>query len=104
MLSEQVAYATVRTAPSGTMPSRQKRQSAINNLRASATIMIFRIRPLWFVTRATNHWLSCDAGCQRTHSQANSMSAERSRALPAFDIPCSRSIVPLRHGVGARPA
>jgi hypothetical protein len=97
-------HAAFRTAPSGTMPSRQKRHSAINSLRASATIMVFRIRPFLPVTRATNHWLSCDAGCHLVHSQANSISAARNLALPAFDIPCSRSIVPLRQGVGASPA
>jgi hypothetical protein len=28
----------------------------------------------------------------------------RSRGLPALEIPCSWSTVPLRHGVGASPA
>jgi len=36
--------------------------------------------------------------------QASWIIVVRRRGLPAFDTPCSRSIVPLRHGVGAKPA
>src|SRR3954449_8618171 len=32
------------------------------------------------------------------------MAVVRSRGLPACEIPCSRSILPLFHGLGARPA
>ena len=66
--------------------------------------MTFRVRPLLPATRSANHRVSRDSGCHRIHSQAISIRAERNLELPALEIPCSRSIFPLRHGVGARPA
>jgi hypothetical protein len=41
-------------APCGTRPCSRKRHSAIANLRATATIMIRRIRPLCPAVRCTN--------------------------------------------------
>jgi hypothetical protein len=42
------------------------------------------------------------SGQRHYRDQANSIMMWRRRGLPAFEIPCSRSIEPLRHGVGAR--
>src|SRR3954447_20426015 len=55
-------------------------------------------------TRLWNHRLSAEVGWFCSHSQASSTMVVRSRGLPALDTPCSRSIEPLCHGVGARPA
>lgn len=44
-----------RTAPSGTVPSVTKRHKAIISLRAIATSMIRRMRPLLEPTRSWNH-------------------------------------------------
>src|SRR6202011_442834 len=44
------------------------------------------------------------SACQRSHSQASSTIAARTRLLPSLPIPCSRSLPPLENGVPASPA
>src|SRR5882757_1832011 len=44
------------------------------------------------------------AGWYLTHIQASSTIVVRRRGLPAFEMPCSWSTLPLFHGLGARPA
>jgi hypothetical protein len=39
-----------------------------------------------------------------THIQTSSIIVVRRRGLPAFEMPCSWSMLPLFHGLGARPA
>src|SRR5712691_11880324 len=48
--------------------------------------------------------LSAEVGWFCNHSQASSTIVVLSRGLPALDTPCSWSIEPLFHGVGAKPA
>src|SRR3981081_1371056 len=71
----------------------------MRSLRASATIMIFLIRPPAFPTRSRNQADKVLSGCQRSHSQASSTLAARTRLLPSLPIPCSRSLPPLENGV-----
>lgn len=79
-------------------------QNATNSFRASATIVLLRIRPPLRWTRSWNHNVSAEAGWCRVQSQATWIIVVRRRGLPAFDTPCSWSIDPLFHGVGASPA
>ncbi len=53
----QASFASV-----GTSPVSQKRHSAINSLRASATIITRRMRPLAPAVRSSNHLLSTLSG------------------------------------------
>jgi hypothetical protein len=55
-------HAALNTAPSGTSPCVTQRQSAISNLRASATMAIRRIRPRSVPTRVRNQRLSALSG------------------------------------------
>jgi hypothetical protein len=80
------------------------RHSAISSLRASATMAIRRTRPVSAPTRSRNRRASALSGWCLTHNQASSTMMWRRRGLPALEMPCSRSIVPLRQGVGANPA
>ena len=57
--------------------------------------MIFLIRPPPNApTRARNHTDKALSGCQRNQVQASSTIAARTRLLPSFPIPCSRSLPP----------
>ena len=49
-------------APSITTPKATYFHSAINNFRASATMVGFFKRPLWRMTRSLNHKASADCG------------------------------------------
>src|SRR5262245_15488853 len=55
-------------------------------------------------TRWRNQQLRALAGWFLSHIQASSTIVVRRRGLPAFEIPCSWSMLPLFHGLGARPA
>lgn len=55
-------YQHATVAPSGTTPCVRKRQKAIISLRAIATIMVLRTRPLWAPTRSWNHCESALSG------------------------------------------
>jgi hypothetical protein len=91
-------------APSGISPGVTQRQRVIRSFRASATIVTRRITPA-FVTHARAKPSGQGAVGLMPHPQpGHSIMMWRRRGLPAFEIPCSRSIEPLRHGVGARPA
>src|SRR5215472_10116030 len=76
-------------APSMTTPAVVYRHRAIRSLRARATMIVLRIRPLRRRTRSWNHRLSVEVGWFRSHSQANSTMVVLSRGLPALDTPCS---------------
>src|ERR1700722_6316515 len=65
--------------------------------------MIFLIRPPIALTRARNHTDKALSDCQRNHVQASSTIAARTRLLPSFPIPCSRSLPPLENGVPPSP-
>jgi len=91
-------------APSITTPAVTYFQSATSSFRASATIAVLRWRPPLRLTRSSNHCVSAECGWCRTQSQASWISVVRSRGLPDFETPCSRSTDPLCQGVGARPA
>src|SRR6266404_8848375 len=88
------------TAPSITTPTVTYFHRATSSLRASATMAV--LRPRWLC--ALNQRASADCPWCRSHSQASWIIVLRSRGLPALDTPCSCSMLPLRHGVGARPA
>src|SRR5215469_13899400 len=88
-------------APSITTPAVTYFQKATRSFRASATIIILRARLLLW-TRSWNHRLSAEPGW-RSQSQASCSIVVRSLGLPDFETPCSRSTVPLCHGVGANP-
>jgi hypothetical protein len=73
------------TAPCGTRPCSRKRQSAITNLRATATIKTRQTRPLCPVDRRANHRVIALLGwCL---SQAAWIMVPRTWPLPARDIP-----------------
>src|SRR5690606_17818985 len=96
--------AVFNTAPSMTTPACTYFHRATNNLRASATLALFLARPPLACTRAVNHWLNADCGRWHNHTQDSWIIVARSRGLPAFETPCSCSMVPLCQGVGASPA
>ena len=56
------SQAQATRAPVGTRPVLANRHRATRSFRASATIMILRIRPRAPVVRAWNHWLSALSG------------------------------------------
>src|SRR6202163_4778614 len=92
------------TAPAGISPWVTYLERAMSSLRASATIEMRRVRPRSEPTRWRNQQLRALAGWYLTHIQASSIIVVRRRGLPAFEIPCSWSMLPLFHGLGARPA
>src|SRR5712671_7843464 len=79
-------------------------REGVSSLRASATIEMRRVRPRSEPTRWRNQQLRALAGWYLTHIQASSIIVVRRRGLPAFEMPCSWSMLPLFHGLGARPA
>jgi len=62
------------------------------------------VRPRSEPTRWRNQQLRALSGWYLTHIQASSTIVVRRRGFPAFEIPCSWSMLPLFHGLGARPA
>src|SRR6516164_5824868 len=93
----------VMTAPAGISPWLRYLARAMSSLRASATIEMRRIRPRLEPTRWRNQQLRALAGWYLTHIQASSTIVVRRRGLPAFEIPCSWSMLPLFQGLGVRP-
>src|ERR1700694_4560074 len=92
------------TAPAGISPWVTYLERAMSSLRASATIEMRRVRPRSEPTRWRNQQLRALSGWYLTHIQASSTIVVRRRGLPVFEIPCSWSMLPLFHGLGARPA
>jgi len=92
------------TVPAGISPWVTYLERAMSSLRASATIEMRRVRPRSEPTRWRNQQLRALSGWYLTHIQASSIIVVRRRGLPAFEMPCSWSMLPLFHGLGARPA
>src|SRR5262249_37443967 len=88
-------YPSWSTAPAGITPVSRKRQSAMSNLRATATIPIRRKRVPPPPKRSRNQTLRALAGCKRSQLQANSVVIQRTCRLPDLVIPCSRALSPL---------
>ena len=76
-------------------PVHRKRHSAIANLRATATIMIRRIRPLCPAVRCTNQRVIALFGWCFSQSQAAWIMVPRTWPRPAREIPWDRSTSPL---------
>src|SRR5215467_5148888 len=92
----------VMTAPAGISPWLTYLARAMSSLRASATIEMRRIRPRLEPTRWRNQRLRALAGWYLTHIQASSTIVVRRCGLPAFEIPCSWSMLPLFQGLGGQ--
>ena len=91
----QCRYRLASMAPCGTRPCSRKRHSAIANLRATATIMIRRIRPLCPAVRCTNQRVIALFGWCLSQSQAAWIMVPRTWPRPAREIPWDRSTSPL---------
>jgi hypothetical protein len=91
-----------RTTPYGTTPVVTNCQSAMSSLRASATIIVFRLFPA--ATRAPNHCARALRFWWVRKRQASWTMPRRTRALPALDSPFSRRRAPLSSGAPVRPA
>ncbi len=117
----QAALAGFSTAPLGTSPWVTNLQSAASSFRASATMAMRLTRPFPSRTRSRYQALKAlsgggrqgsargasgipTGGWLRSHSQASCPMALRTRLLPALEMPCSWSMPPLCHGLGASPA
>src|ERR1700753_1736802 len=90
----RVAQTGFMTAPAGISPWLIYLERAMTRLRASATIEMRRIRPRSEPTRWRNQQLRALAGWYLTHIQASSTIVVRRRGLPAFEMPCSWSMLP----------
>src|SRR3954451_556667 len=99
--SDQTA---LRTTPSGITPAVASLHSAINSLRASATIIVFLTAPLPPAVRSRYHRTRAASGWNIRKRQANWIRPQRTRGLPALPIPFSRRFEPLSSGVPVRPA
>src|SRR6516225_5143916 len=84
-------------APAGISPWLTYLERAMRSLRASATIEMRRTRPRLEPTRWRNQQVRALAGWYLTHIQASSTIVVRRRGLPAFEMPCSWSMLPLFH-------
>src|SRR6266478_5363520 len=91
------------TTPAGTSPVVTRRQRAISNLRARATIIVLRFLPALSV-RVRYHWLNALFFWKSKKRQANWIIPRRTRALPALASPFSRRLLPLSSGAPVRPA
>src|SRR4029453_2389331 len=69
-LHRQSAYPSLSTAPAGKTPVSRKRQSAMSNLRATATIPIRRKRFPPLPKRSRNQTLRALSGCKRSQLHA----------------------------------
>ena len=103
VLSECLSHAARNTTRVGTSPVVARRHRAINNLRASATIIVLRFLPALAV-RARYHWVNALSFWWSKKRQANWIMPRRTRALPAFASPFSRRLLPLSSGAPVRPA
>ena len=73
-----------RTIPSGTMPSRTRRQRAIRSLRAKATIIVLRV-PRAFSVRARNHCAKELSFWNMRNRQASWITPRRTRKSAGSD-------------------
>ncbi len=89
--------------PCGISPVVTRRQSAINSLRASATIIVLRVAPRASAVRARYHWAKALSFWNIRKRQANCSMPRRTRALPARANPFSRRREPLSSGVPVSP-
>src|SRR5262244_2001629 len=71
------AYRAFSTAPAGITPVARKRQSAMSNLRATATIPSRRKRWPPLPKRSRNQTLRALSGCKRSQLHANSVVIQR---------------------------
>src|SRR5262245_46998857 len=94
-LHRQSIYPSLSPAPSGNTPVSRNRQSAMSNVRATATIPIRRKRLPPPPKRSRNQPLKALSGRKRTQLHANSMVIQRTCRLPDLVIPCSRALSPL---------
>src|SRR6516225_865632 len=88
------------TAPAGISPWLTYLERAMSSFRASATIAMRRVRPRSEPTRPRNQQVRALSGWYLTHIQASSIIVVRRHALPAFEMPCSWSMLPLFQGLG----
>src|SRR5271169_3499826 len=91
------------STPTGTVPSSTKRHKSINNLRASATIIVLRTPRGPLAVRASNHLASALSFWNIKNRQASWIMPRRTRALPDRANPFSRLREPLSSGEPVRP-
>src|SRR5437660_242819 len=89
--------------PSGTTPSRARRQSAISSLRARATTNVLRVDGA-FAVRCRYHWASALSFWNMRNRHASWIMPRRTRALPERANPLSRRLAPLSSGEPVRPS
>src|SRR5216683_3555737 len=85
-------HAARNTTPAGTSPVVTRRHKAISNLRARATIIVFRFLPP--SVRVRYHWANALSFRKSKKRQANCIIPPRTRALPALASPFSRRLLP----------
>src|ERR1700678_556806 len=91
------------STPTSTVPSSTKRHKSINNLRASATIIVLRTPRGPLAVRASNHLASALSFWNIKNRQASWIMPRRTRALPDRANPFSRLREPLSSGEPVRP-
>src|SRR5271167_3832486 len=91
------------STPTGTVPPSTKRHKSINNLRASATIIVLRTPRGPLAVRASNHLASALSFWNIKNRQASWIMPRRTRALPDRANPFSRLREPLSSGEPVRP-
>ena len=91
------SQAARKTKPAGTSPVVTKRHRAMSNLRARATIMVFRFLPSVSIL-VRYHWANALSFWKSRKRQASWISPRRTRALPALASPFSRRLLPLSSG------
>src|ERR1700733_5101025 len=91
------------STPTSTVPSSTKRHKSINNLRASATIIVLRTPRGPLAVRASNHLASALSFWNIKNCQASWIMPRRTRALPDRANPFSRLREPLSSGEPVRP-
>jgi hypothetical protein len=94
-LHQKSAYAALRLAPSGTIPVSRKRQSAMRNWRATATMPIRLKRVPPPPKRSRHHTRRALSGCKRRPLHAHSVVIQRPWRLPDLVLPGSRALSPL---------
>src|SRR6202021_1943334 len=91
------------STPTSTVPSSTKRHKSINNLRASATIIVLRTPRGPLAVRASNHLASALSFWKLKNRQASWIMPRRTRALPDRANPFSRLREPLSSGDPVTP-
>jgi hypothetical protein len=90
-----IAYASLRTAPSGKTPVLRNRHSAMSHFRATATIPMRLRRLPPPPKRSRNQQLRALSGWYRSQLHASSVVIQRTCRLPDLVRPCSRALSPL---------